>query len=784
MRQRFIGAAIAAVLIAAAVWLWTSKQRPEPPRIDLAPPAATAAATPPPVFASEYYRDIKPILDRRCLVCHGCYDAPCQLKLDSPEGLQRGATQQKVYDSERLLPAPLTRLFVDAKNTAQWRDKDFYPVLNEGGQTPAANLDNSVLYRMLLLKQQHPQPDGALPADFDVSADRASVCPRIEQFADYASKRPLQGMPFGLPGLDKDEFETVKRWLETGATVAPLPPLPANLQKTVNDWERFFNHDDLKSQLMSRYLFEHLFIADLYFGDRETRQFFHLVRSRTPTGQPIDLIASRRPTDDPDVPRVFYRLQPVQASIVAKTHLPYLLDDKRMARWREWFLQADYSLDKLPSYAPEVAGNPFVAFAALPVQSRYRFLLDDAGFFIDGFVKGPVCRGQIALNVLQDQFWVAFANPDVPAMVDADFLAKESDDLRLPAEIGNQPLGIVHWQQYARQQSAYLDAKDRYLQQKFGAPRAVTFDLLWSGDGNRNAALTVFRHFDSASVVTGLVGDQPKTAWVIDYPMFERIHYLLVAGFDVYGDASHQLLTRLYMDFLRMEGEANFLAFLPKARREAERNTWYRGVGAKLRDSVYRRSVVYQNETGIDYRTKNPKREFFERWRDRLGPVAQPVHPLDGVDVDAPTLAALKKIDGVHGWPASYLPELVYVRLVIRGAPDQVFTLIHNSDHSNVAALLLERARRQPQFDTATLVPGIVGAYPNALWVVRDSDLPQLAQRLATLDGPVAYRRIVRDFGVARSDPKFWQHSDWLHNTYREIDPIGWGVLDFNRYDK
>ncbi len=55
----------------------------------------------------------------------------------------------------------------------------------------------------------------------------------------------------------------------------------------------------------------------------------------------------------------------------------------------------------------------------------------------------------------------------------------------------------------------------------------------------------------------------PKTAWVIDYSLLERIHYLLVAGFDVFGNVAHQLETRLYMDFLRMEGEQNFLFFLP-----------------------------------------------------------------------------------------------------------------------------------------------------------------------------------------------------------------------------
>ena len=75
----------------------------------------------------------------------------------------------------------------------------------------------------------------------------------------------------------------------------------------------------------------------------------------------------------------------------------------------------------------------------------------------------------------------------------------------------------------------------------------------------------MLRHFDSASVVQGLLGEQPQTVMLIGYPLLERIHYLLVAGFDVYGSVGHQLTTRLYMDFLRMEGEMNFFAFLPLA---------------------------------------------------------------------------------------------------------------------------------------------------------------------------------------------------------------------------
>ncbi len=56
--------------------------------------------------------------------------------------------------------------------------------------------------------------------------------------------------------------------------------------------------------------------------------------------------------------------------------------------------------------------------------------------------------------------------------------------------------------------------------------------------------------------------------WVIDFPLLERLYYSLVAGFDVYGNTQHKILVRKYMDRLRIEGESNFLEYLPKDKRK------------------------------------------------------------------------------------------------------------------------------------------------------------------------------------------------------------------------
>ena len=149
--------------------------RADTTRFDRAPIAAAGGVS--------YRDDVRPILDNRCVVCHGCYDAACQLKLGSWEGIVRGATKAPVYDSARLSEARPTRLFVDAQLPSQWRGKGFDPVLNERTPSPENNLTASVLYRSLALKRAHPLPDvKVLPDSFDFSLERSQSCPNLGEF--------------------------------------------------------------------------------------------------------------------------------------------------------------------------------------------------------------------------------------------------------------------------------------------------------------------------------------------------------------------------------------------------------------------------------------------------------------------------------------------------------------------------------------------------------------------------------------------------------------------------
>ena len=309
----------------------------------------------------DYWSEVKPILEQRCVVCHGCYDAPCQLKLGSIEGIERGASPAVVYDQSRLTMAQPTRLFEDAQSVAGWRELGFHPVLNEHSDTLEANQQASVMHRILTLKDENPLPTGAvLPKSFDLELNRKEFCAKPETFDEYARKHPLWGMPYALPGIEPDRQATLLRWLEQGASYTARPPLPPAVRDEVLAWEAFLNGDSLKHQLAARYIYEHLFLSHLYFPDLDNRRFFRIVRSATPPGEPVNLIATRRPYNDPGVSRVYYRIVEERGAIVAKTHMPYALHADRLANWRKWFLEADYDISKLPSYDQRSASNPFI----------------------------------------------------------------------------------------------------------------------------------------------------------------------------------------------------------------------------------------------------------------------------------------------------------------------------------------------------------------------------------------------------------------------------------------
>jgi hypothetical protein len=735
-------------------------------------------------------KDVKPVLESRCVVCHACYDAPCQLLLSSPEGAERGATKQTVYDASRLKAAPPTRMFVDARSTEEWRAREFFSVLSP---------EDPLLLSMLALGRAHPPAEGQkLPPEVELDIDRTLSCPAPGEFQAYAREHPRGGMPYGTAPLRDQEIQMLATWVKQGAAAPPPPEIPARARQQVDRWEAFLNGDSLKERILGRYLYEHWFVAHLRVEGYPQGPFFEVVRSRTPPGQAIDVIATVRPFDDPGTGtgRVYYRLRPIHSSIVHKTHIVYPLTEAKRTRLRELFLDTPWAPTRLPSYQPEEASNPFLAFDQMPARSRYQFLLDDAHYFIMTFIRGPVCRGEVAVDVIEDQFWVAFLAPERDLSVQVpDFLQKAAPLLALPAEHAEHFEPGELWLEYARKQRKYLELRESYYDQLDPERKGPALDWVWDGEQrNPNARLTVFRNFDNATVVKGFIGAFPKTAWIMDYPIFERIYYNLVAGFDIYGNLVHQVSTRLYMDHLRMQSENLFLTFLPADQREQIRASWYLGATRNLTYAVTDKLRALDHGTQIPFKSPDPKAEFLEMLIEQAGPAAGPADPINRCGkppCDRPTASAderavereLQRLTTAKGGFVALLPEVSFLRVTdTRSGTDLLYALVHNDDHSNVAFMFGEDERRLPEDDTLTVVRGHFGSYPNFSFEVEADDIDDFVSELSALRSEADLERFAGRYGIRRSSERFWETVDWLHADLRRRDPTQAGLYDFARY--
>jgi Fatty acid cis/trans isomerase (CTI) len=146
------------------------------------------------LLADETYATIiQPILDHRCVVCHSCLDSPCQLNLQSFEGLDRGGNATPVYQPDRWMAIHPTRMFQDAQTTAQWRERyGFFPVVLRG-VAASANPERSLLWDVIDQRRRKPLP-------LSVDIDEQTVCPaNVEALDRRLRSDPAKGMPYGFP---------------------------------------------------------------------------------------------------------------------------------------------------------------------------------------------------------------------------------------------------------------------------------------------------------------------------------------------------------------------------------------------------------------------------------------------------------------------------------------------------------------------------------------------------------------------------------------------------------
>ena len=753
---------------------------------------SVAAETP------NYGSQVQAIFDRRCIACHGCLGSPCNVKLDSFRGVERGGFGENPY-STRLTADPRTDMDA-AQTTAEWRERGFYPILarTESAQT---NLDDSILFRMIDAGMRNNGPSFSRASVDPFRLQRfAATCPSTaDALAARLQEHPGLGMPFGLSALAEDDFAILRDWVAQGSP-GPTAAEEARAQKVGNPtavaaWEAFFNGSDPRQALVSRFIFEHVFLATIVLEDSPGERF-RLVRSRNSPPQvvedgqggrrvestPIDLISTALPYGDPGVERVWYRLEKLTAAPVQKSLFVWRLAPDDIARLSDLFLSPDWAADA-DLDPPWDIGNPFRVFAAIPAEARYRFLLENAEVIIGGITYGPVCNGQIATYAVKDQFWVFFLDPAHDVSVRDPSLGLDGWDLFMDRSlVGN----AEYLEAYAKTR-ARLD------------PDGWSLDAIWDGDGeNRNAWLTILRHETNVSVLQGAQGGVPQTFWLMGYSGLERLYYDTVASFEYWAGDGQKLETLLFFNMLRQEFEDGFLGLLPREERERIRHQWRRGIGSVALSLIPFETA--DQPTRAEVRGPDPLLDLVEQIALRLGPrisglpdrLNPRVKPERAVDAPIKDFedweAAFSMLTAVQG--QRFVPEMPSV-LVLRlnraeGPPQdrhRVYSLVANRVYKSQYTLMFQNGQALPDEDTLSLYPTLVNGFPNLFIDLDLADASRFLADLRAVQSKDDWNGFASRYGILRDSARFWPFYDWINrwNVENRGDAAGW--LDLSYYD-
>lgn len=731
-----------------------------------------------------YAREVQPLFDNRCVACHSCFNAPCQVNLQGYEGFERGANKSNVYNGTRTASVPPTRLWIDAHGVNQWRQKGFFEI--NTSRKPEENL----FFSLLKLRADNPK------AVIKKQVAESLVCP------DVPTKLKELGMPYGFPPLNNAELSTMRKWIEAGAPIEePALKIPVKIQSQVKEWEKFLNGASHEEHVVARYIYEHLFLAHIHFPE-DNNLFFKMIRSGQECSKNPLEIATRRPNDDPGVKKFFYCLTPFTGTVVKKTHIPYQFSSKKLSRLKEIFYETKWKALKTPSYERSVAENPFLAFKDIPTKARYRFLLEDSQYHVATFIKGPVCNGSNAVNSIQEQFYVFFLNVDSDKTVLSNAYAEEvAPLLMLPGVFGSD----VEIKETPLFYKTLIDHREKYRKTRVDnlktlRPEGYVLNDIWNGDKtNPNAVLTVFRHDDNAVVKQGAIGDLPKTVFVLDYPLFERLVYNLVVNFDVFGNVSHQFLTRVYMDMIRMEAEELFLMFLPPEERLALRREWYRGLLADAKMTYMFPTMGSGEPTGVKFTyEKATKKQMIEKilfyrlnpetrghldglnWKNIETPEQfQADLKIDEVQKNLRDIAAVKAVSKTPF--ARFFPDLAMLKVRTQEGL-RVFSIIRNKEHENISWIMGESLRMAPAEDTLTIKEDYMGSYPNMIFSVEEVQVAAFVSQVKSLKSEKDFNKLVTRFGIPRTHPAFWQHYDDLTTHQKKTGDSEFGYLDLTRY--
>jgi hypothetical protein len=140
-------------------------------------------------------------------------------------------------------------------------------------------------------------------------------------------------------------------------------------------------------------------------------------------------------------------------------------------------------------------------------------------------------------------------------------------------------------------------------------------------------------------------------------------------------------------------------------------------------------------------------------------------------------------LDSMHF--VDFIPDITFLRISTR-EPDRdlAYTLVRDKMHTNVAFLLGEKKRREPEKDNLTVYHGLLGSYPNFMFNVPLESIGEFTDALHAARTPKQFRELVSRYGLSRTHPDIWDSFRWFVEYMRRTRPLEAGIYDMNRYKK
>ncbi len=225
---------------------------------------------------------------------------------------------------------------------------------------------------------------------------------------------------------------------------------------------------------------------------------------------------------------------------------------------------------------------------------------------------------------------------------------------------------------------------------------------------------------------------------------------------------------------------------------------WYRGTDKTEKLVQALNELKISHESKIKFETEDVKKEFFVKLsqhsqkaqrnrgdcinRCRQFPVECKTR---GLSRQATTVErALQEISDIGGIRTNVFPNVTFMRVKVDGSVenDLVYTIVRNNSYLNTTSLTAGKKTRVMPEDTIDIIPGFVGAYPDFFIEVGYKEIHAFVKQYKEIDSYEKYHVLVDKYGIRRSNPGFWQISDWFYKKHQHDNPVYAGLFDLNRY--